>query len=144
MRNVVERIENTQTVRSETRAAATETASATATATPDAIDLELDLESDANPASATRKKRVFPDAAATDATAETTESGSEPEASADSARRRDRRVFFAEPAFSPRTAFRLKRRAGARPPSPVSPLTPSGVVISPLMESLRGVRKSLA
>ena len=144
MRNVVERIENTQTVRSETRAAATETASATATATPDAIDLELDLESDANPTSATRKKRVFPDAAATDATAETTESGSEPEASADSARRRDRRVFFAEPAFSPRTAFRLKRSAGARPPSPVSPLTPSGVVISPLMESLRGVRKSLA
>jgi hypothetical protein len=144
MRNVVERIENTQTVRSETRAAATETASATATATPDAIDLELDLDSDANPASATRKRRVFPDAPATDATAETTESGSEPEASADSARRRDRRVFVAEPAFSPRTAFRLKRSAGARPPSPVSPLTPSGVVISPLMESLRGVRKSLA
>ena len=42
-----------------------------------------------------------------------------------------------------RIAFE-KPRAGARPPSPVSPLTPSGVVISPLSISLRGVRKSLA
>ena len=71
--------------------------------------------------------------------AETASSGSEPERDV-RAWRRERRS--AKPA-KPRTAFE-KPRAGARPPSPVSPLTPSGVAISPLSISLRGVRKSLA
>ena len=143
MTRVVENIERTQTVRSSSASAEASAEASAIPATPDAIDFEIDFESDAKPASATRKRRVFPDAAATDATAETTSSGSEPEASA-RARRRDRRVFFAknEPA-EPKPAF-AKPRAGARPPSPVSPLTPSGGVISPLSVSLRGVRKSLA
>ena len=107
---------------------------------PDAVDLELVIDTFETENEADSKPRG--DAAAetaTGAAAETASSGSEPERDV-RAWRRERRS--AKPA-KPRTAFE-KPRAGARPPSPVSPLTPSGVVISPLSISLRGVRKSLA
>ena len=115
---------------------------------PDAIDLELDWSSKTSREKHSKSTRgvrgvsfihaaLLPDAAA-----EMASSGSEPE---DDFRAR----LVAKPANvislknGTRTAFE-KPRAGARPPSPVSPLTPSGVVISPLSISLRGVRKSLA
>ena len=87
---------------------------------PDAIDLELDWSekhstSREKHSKSTRGVSFIHAALLPDAAAETASSGSEPE-----------------------DDFR------ARPPSPVSPLTPSGVVISPLSISLRGVRKSLA
>ena len=84
---------------------------------PDAIDLDLDWSSKTSREKHSKPRGVsFIHAALLpDAAAETASSGSEPE-----------------------DDFR------ARPPSPVSPLTPSGVVISPLSISLRGVRKSLA
>ena len=85
---------------------------------PDAIDLELDWSSKTSRekhSKITRGVSFIHAAPLPDAAAETASSGSEPE-----------------------DDFR------ARPPSPVSPLTPSGVVISPLSISLRGVRKSLA
>ena len=112
---------------------------------PDAIDLELDWSSKTSRekhSKSTRGVSFIHAALLPDAAAETASSGSEPE---DDFRAR----LVAKPANfislknGTRTAFK-KPRAGARPPSPVSPLTPSGVVISPLSISLRGVRKSLA
>jgi hypothetical protein len=110
---------------------------------PDAIDLELDWSSKTSREKHSKRTRgvsFIHAAPLPDAAAETASSGSEPE---DDFRARllERRV--AKPANRRRIAFE-KPRAGARPPSPVSPLTPSGVVISPLSISLRGVRKSLA
>ena len=112
---------------------------------PDAIDLELDWSSKTSRekhSKSTRGVSFIHAALLPDAAAEMASSGSEPE---DDFRAR----LVAKPANfislknGTRTAFK-KPRAGARPPSPVSPLTPSGVVISPLSISLRGVRKSLA
>ena len=113
---------------------------------PDAIDLELDWSSKTSRekhSKSTRGVSFIHAALLPDAAAETASSGSEePEDDDFRARRIERRV--AKPANrESRIAFE-KPRAGARPPSPVSPLTPSGVVISPLSISLRGVRKSLA
>jgi hypothetical protein len=109
---------------------------------PDAIDLDLDWSSKTSREKHSKPRGVsFIHAALLpDAAAETASSGSEPEEDF-RARLLERRV--AKPANRRRIAFE-KPRAGARPPSPVSPLTPSGVVISPLSISLRGVRKSLA
>ena len=115
---------------------------------PDAIDLELDWSekhstSRAKHSKSTRGVSFIHAALLPDAAAETASSGSEePEDDFRARRSTERRV--AKPANrESRIAFE-KPRAGARPPSPVSPLTPSGVVISPLSISLRGVRKSLA